>query len=66
MKRLYESILDTDFDIEDKNLTKGAIQSVLDDSVYEEHFEGEFEIIGDSLCLEWDGRTMREFLFDEM
>ena len=66
MKTLHESILDNDFDVNDADLINSALKSILNDSIYDEHFDGEFEIINDSLCIDWDGIVTREFLFDEL
>ena len=66
MKTLHESILGDDFDINETDLINSTLKSILNDSVYDEYFDGEFKIINDSLCIDWDGIVTREFLFDEL
>lgn len=65
MRTLYESILDSDLDV-DKAVIPTAIKDVLDEASWD-MFDGEFELRDDALVISWnDSFAAREILFNEL
>lgn len=65
MKTLYESILDSDLDV-DKAVIPTAIKDVLDEASWVE-FDGEFELRDDALVISWNDQFgPKEILFNEL
>lgn len=66
MKALYESILDNDFDVKDESVALPAIKEVLNNSVYDNVFDGSVELINGSVVIDWPDSIAREFFFDRL
>lgn len=66
MKTLYESILANDFDIKDESLVPSAIKEVVNNSVYDDVFDGTVELINDSVIIGWSDSMAHEFFFDRL
>lgn len=66
MKTLYESILDKDFDVNDGDVMLPAIKEAVNNSVYDDVFDGTVELINDSVVIGWSDFGAREFFFDRL